>query len=63
MSQSFPHGYGVVVGVGADLPVTIKDATAISDALVDPSRCSYETDHVRLLTGESARRQEIVCRP
>jgi Caspase domain len=60
MAQSFSHGYAVVVGVGADLPVTIDDARAISNTLIDPSRCAYPTDQVRLLTGEGARRDHIV---
>jgi hypothetical protein len=40
MSESFPHGYAVVVGVGADLPMTVPDATAIADLLRDPARCA-----------------------
>jgi hypothetical protein len=60
MLQSFSHGYAVVVGVGADLPVTIEDAKAISSTLLDPTRCAYPEHQVRLLTGESARRDHIV---
>jgi len=60
MSQSFSHGYAVLVGVGANLPVTIEDARAVSDTLLDPSRCAYPSDHVRLLTGEGARRNNVV---
>jgi len=60
MSQSFSQGYAVVIGVGADLPVTIEDAKAISDALIDPSRCAYPGDQLRLLTGEGARRDNVI---
>ena len=60
MSESFPHGYAVVVGVGADLPVTVTDATAIADLLRDPARCAYPADQVRLLTGERARREHVL---
>ena len=60
MSQSFSEGYAVVVGVGADLPVTVEDARAVSNTLIDPSRCAYPGDQVRLLTGDGARRDHIV---
>ena len=60
MPQSFSHGFAVIIGVGADLPVTIEDATAVSDTLIDPSGCAYPGDQVHLLTNEAARRDEII---
>ena len=60
MSQIFSHGYAVVIGVGADLPVTIEDANAVSEFLADPARCAYPIEQVRLLTGENAQRENIV---
>lgn len=60
MSQSFSHGYALVVGVGKDLPVTIEDAKAVSGILVDPSRCAYPGDQVRLLASEGAQRNNII---
>ncbi|MBC1221193.1 hypothetical protein GNF10_03330 [Nostoc sp. UCD121] len=33
--QNFKNGYALPIGVGADLPVTVKDATAIGDILID----------------------------
>ncbi len=60
MSQTFRQGYAVVVGVGADLPVTIDDATAIANLLGDLSRCAYPTEQVRLLTEEKADRTNIL---
>ncbi len=60
MSEAFPHGYAVVVGVGADLPVTVTDATAIADLLRDPARCAYPPDQVKLLTGDHARREHVL---
>jgi len=60
MAQIFSHGYAVVIGVGADLPVTIEDAGAISDMLLDPIRCAYPSGQVKLLTGEKAQRNQIV---
>ncbi|MFS0514491.1 hypothetical protein ACEYW6_07150 [Nostoc sp. UIC 10607] len=34
-NQTFTNGYALLIGVGADLPVTVKDATAIQDILID----------------------------
>jgi uncharacterized caspase-like protein len=61
MAQVFPHGYAVVVGVGADLPVTAQDATAVADLLQDPERCAYPADQVHLLTNEQARRAPVLA--
>lgn len=58
--SEFRHGFAVVVGVGADLPVTIEDAKAISDMLCDPERCAYPTSQVQLLVEEKARREGIL---
>jgi hypothetical protein len=60
MSQLFSGGYAVVVGVGADLPVTVEDAGAIAKHLQDPTRCAYPPDQVRLLTSETACRKHIL---
>lgn len=54
MSKKFTRGYAVVVGAGADLPVTVDDATGVAGLLRDPSRCAYPPDQVQLLTGERA---------
>jgi hypothetical protein len=61
MSISFSHGYAVIVGVGADLPVTVQDAQALAEILQDDSRGAYPPDQVRLLTGPQARRDEILA--
>ena len=54
MPQTFAQGYAVVVGVGADLAVTVDDAIGVADLLQDPGRCAYPSQQVRLLTGEQA---------
>ena len=59
-AQSFSLGYAVSVGAGADLPVTVGDATGIAHLLNDPARCAYPRDQVRLLTEGDARRQEVL---
>ena len=60
MPETFAQGYAVVVGVGADLSVTMDDAAAVADLLSDSGRCAYPTDQVRLLTGEDADRDAIL---
>ncbi len=61
MLQNFSHGHALVVGVGADLPVTIADAQGIAKLLCDSARCAYPSDQVQLLTGEHARRHDILA--
>ncbi|MBD2614680.1 caspase family protein [Nostoc punctiforme FACHB-252] len=60
-NQTFINGYALLIGVGADLPVTVKDATAIQDILIDQSRAAYPPEQVILLTETSATRQNILA--
>ena len=60
MSDLFTHGYGLVIGMGADLPVTIDDAQGVAALLRDPGRCAYPPDQVQLLTGPGARRGDVL---
>lgn len=60
MSSTFNQGYAVVVGVGADLPVTMDDAEGVADLLRDQSRCAYRPNQVELLTSEDARRDAVL---
>src|ERR1051325_3672226 len=59
MSELFSNGYAVVVGVGADQPVTVTDATGIANQLRDPTRCAYPEDQVCLLTSKDAYAKDI----
>jgi len=56
----FDQGHALVVGVGADLPNTVDDATGLAGILRDPARCAYPVDQVHLLTGENATRERIL---
>jgi len=60
MTQTFTHGYAVVIGVGADLPVTIADAQGVADLLCDATRCAYPPQQVQLLTGPAAKRDAVL---
>ena len=58
--QTFANGYALLIGVGADLPVTVKDATALRDVLVAPNRAAYPPEQVTLLTETGATRRQIL---
>jgi uncharacterized caspase-like protein len=61
MTQTiFSNGYALLIGVGADLPVTVKDATALRDVLVNPNRAAYPQEQVKLLTEKNADRPTII---
>jgi len=59
-TKYFKHGYALLIGVGADLPVTIKDAQAVYDIFIDKARCGYKKENIKLLTGEVATRTNIL---
>jgi hypothetical protein len=51
----------LIVGVGADLPTTVDDATALAALLRDPARAAYREENVALLTGGAATRDGILA--
>lgn len=59
-TQTFSNGYALLVGIGADLPVTVQDATVLYNLLIDPSCAAYSTEQVALLTETAATRQQII---
>jgi len=58
--QIFTQGHALVVGAGADLPCTVKDANGLADILKDEGRCAYPTGQVQLLTETKANRNGIL---
>ena len=52
--------YAVLIGMGADLPVTIDDALGLQKVLVDPLRCGFPPANVTTLTGSQAYRSAIL---
>ncbi|OUL26595.1 hypothetical protein BV372_26720 [Nostoc sp. T09] len=60
-NATFSNGYALLIGVGADLAVTVKDATAVRDVLIDPNRAAYPPAQVTLLTETVATRQNILA--
>ncbi|MCU0571346.1 MAG: caspase family protein [Oculatellaceae cyanobacterium Prado106] len=61
MTMQFTQGYACVIGVGADLPNTVQDAEGIAAILSDPERCAYPVEQVQLLTGQQAKRENILA--
>ena len=66
MSETFAHGYAVVIGVDENmikrlaLPAVKKDVTAVRDVLIHPERCAYERDNVHFLRGPDATGDKIL---
>jgi len=68
MTQTFVHGYALLIGVGQcaelkfSLPVTVKDIQALRQNLIDPALCAYPDNeqHMRLLHDQSATQQAIL---
>lgn len=60
MSTVFPDGHAVIIGVGADLPNTIRDAEGLADILKHQERCAYPARQVSLLTSKRATRDRIL---
>lgn len=54
MSALFHRGHALLIGVGGDLPSTIRDVEGLHDILVHPERCAYPPEQVRLLTKKNA---------
>ena len=68
MTNTFSHGYALLIGVGESaypkwsLPVTVKDMQALRAVLTDPSLCGYPDDdaHIHLLHDAGATKQAIL---
>jgi hypothetical protein len=59
MAEPFHNGYALLIGVGGDLPATIKDAEALAGVLRDPLKAGYPDEQVWLLTGPAATRDKV----
>jgi len=60
VNKTFFSGHALLVGVGADLPVTAQDAMALHDVLIDPNRAAYPQGQVQLLTDQNANRKTVL---
>ena len=51
--------YALIIGVGGDLPVTVSDAEAVKNVLIDQRRGGYDPGNVICLTNEEATKDKI----
>jgi Caspase domain len=58
--RTFNNGYALIIGIGADMPVTIQDATALHNLLTNPDRAAYPSTQTTLLTETNATRNKIL---
>lgn len=62
----FTHGYALLIGVDENkvphlaLPIVKKDVTKLGDVITHPERCGYPKEHVRMLIGPQATRENIL---
>ncbi|MCB0060712.1 MAG: caspase family protein [Caldilineaceae bacterium] len=59
--SEFTQGHAVVIGVGADLPMTVSDAKGFAKILTDEERCAYPPTQVTVLTEEAATREAVLA--
>lgn len=56
--QSFDNGYALLIGVGNDLPITVKDANAVGNLL--QNQAAYPSAQVQTVTEKAASRDGIL---
>ncbi len=54
------NAYALLIGVGADLPASVRDAQAIATLLKDPKIAGYPEENIQLLTEGEATREHIL---
>ena len=66
MALTFDHGSALLIGVNANnvsqwaLPDVEKDIVSLQRVLIDPDRCAYRPENVKMLRGADATRQGIL---
>lgn len=65
--MAFAHGHALIIGVGryqhdpgANVPIAIDDARAVSQILQQPGICGYPPDQVHMITDGSATKEGIL---
>ena len=54
------NSYAILIGVGHDLPESVKDAQAVYDILSNPAIAGYKKENIALLTEKLAVRKNIL---
>ena len=55
------HNRGLIIGVGAHLPMTVTGAKRVASPLSDPARCGFDPANGRGLTEADATRDAILA--
>ena len=55
------NAFALLIGVGADLPVTAADAQSLYDLLSHPKIGGYRSENIELLIEEEATREHILA--
>ncbi len=54
------NNYALIIGVGDDLPYTVKDANNLYNTLIDKNRVGFPAENVIVLTDKKANRENIL---
>lgn len=60
-AERFTHGYALLIGVGGDLPGSVRDVQRMARLLTDPARAAYPESQVWALTGPEATREAVLA--
>ena len=52
--------FGLFIGVGDDLPITVKDAKDLAQLFTDPSIAAFPEENVTVLTENQANKQNVI---
>lgn len=59
--ENLNNNHAVIIGVGADLPVTVDDAKILHEILTDAATCKFAEKNVALLTEQAADRASVLA--
>lgn len=58
--ENLNNSYALIIGVGDDLPYTVKDANNLYQTLIDQERVGFPKENVIVLTDKQANRKNIL---
>lgn len=58
-NNPYTNAFALLIGVGEDLPVSVRDAEALRDVLTDPTIVGYAPERVVCLTNDKASKSEV----
>ena len=58
--EELKNAHALLIGIGADLPLTVRDASALYNVLADDELAGYPLENILLLTEKEATREGIL---